>query len=162
MEREKVCSFIEEKKPLVISVNFCYPFAKPDYIFVSNMRRFRQLDPSLYPFTIVTSNIRIDTTFAKVDYETLLNNIDMVRDNACLMAMNLFVGKGIDTFYIAGFDGYSESSCDYGFEDKSTMSKGLYTNFEIINSGIQKFLLDFSASQNICFLTKSIFCQYVQ
>jgi 4-hydroxy 2-oxovalerate aldolase len=156
-EKEKINSFICDNSPMVISINFCYPYANPDYVFVSNMRRFRQLDASLYYKTIVTSNIKMDEVFATVDYESLLNSIDMVRDNACLMAMRLFADNYLSSIYIAGLDGYSRRNCDYAFENLTIPSSSLGLSLEKINSGIAKFMSEFSEEHNIYFLTSSIF-----
>lgn len=68
-----------------------------------------------------------------------------------------FEDKNISTFFIAGLDGYSESSCNYGYENKPLSGSPSYPNFEMINTGIQKFLLEFTQQHSICFLTNSIF-----
>lgn len=156
-EKEKINSFIRDNSPMVISINFYYPYASIDYIFVSNMRRFRQLNDSLYSKTIVTSNIKANGVFATVDYESLLNSIDMVRDNACLMAMKLFADNYLSSIYIAGLDGYSHSNCDYAFENLTIPNNSLGLSLEKINKGIAKFMSEFSEKHNICFLTSSIF-----
>ena len=87
-ESDKVLK--EMKKPDVISISVNFDYQRTDYIFLSNLRRYRELDESAYGRCIVTSNITGDKVYLKTKYRDLLNDEDTVRDNAGLMAMWLY------------------------------------------------------------------------
>lgn len=107
VEQIKECCLKEN--PVVISVNHEYQLIPTDYIFVSNIRRFRQLDGSQYSKTISTSNIKSRDTYTSVDYYRLLNTNESVRDNAGLMAIKFVIDElDICNVFIADLDGYDK------------------------------------------------------
>lgn len=59
-EKEKVVSYASQDNVIVISINHAYPYCNTDFIFLSNLRRFRELDESMRGKCIVTSNIHTD------------------------------------------------------------------------------------------------------
>ena len=92
-ERKKIASFINEDV-VTISVNYNYPLVNTDYIFLSNLRRFRELDASNREKCIVTSNIPADNVYIQTKYRELLCDIEAVKDNAGLMAIKYFTQMG--------------------------------------------------------------------
>ncbi len=56
-EKEKVIA-CAKKGRITISINFDYPYLETDYIFFSNLRRYRELEASKLKKAIVTSNIQ--------------------------------------------------------------------------------------------------------
>lgn len=90
---------------MTVSVNYNYPLVNTDYIFLSNLRRFRELDVSNRGKCIVTSNIPADNVYLQTKYRDLLCDIEAVKDNAGLMAIKFFAQMGVKKIYLAGFDG---------------------------------------------------------
>lgn len=157
VEKTKILSFIEEANPLIISVNHEYPLASTDYIFVSNIRRFSEIDDSLYYKTISTSNIKSAYTYASIDYYSLLNASDVVRDNAGLMAIKFAIDElSAKDVYLAGLDGYSQD-IHLNYEDAEKELQMSVDFMERVNQGIQEVILDLSKNINVHFITTSMF-----
>lgn len=153
-QKDAVCAFIQKEKPVVISINHDYPCCDSDYIFVSNMRRFRQLSRDVYGKTIVTSNINSQETFARVEYYRLLNGVKGVRDNAGLMAIKFIAEMGGVEIYLAGFDGYSHDV----YQNFETKDMALLNSVEVLdqmNDGMRQMLEVFSNEFPIHFITES-------
>lgn len=124
---------------MTISVNYNYPLVNTDYIFLSNLRRFRELDASNREKCIVTSNIPADNVYIQTKYRELLCDIEAVKDNAGLMAIKYFTQMGAKKIYLAGFDGYSHDEKEnYG---ESTMAFGTRTAvLDAMNMGMTEML----------------------
>lgn len=153
-QKEKVISFVEKECPIVFCINHDYPYVESDYIFVSNMRRFRQLSDKYYDKVIITSNINSQVTYACVEYYRLLNVIEGVRDNAGLMAIKFLAELGVSEFYLAGFDGYSYDMYE-NFETKEMAFQNSAESFKRMNDGIRQCLEMYSEEYRIHFLTDS-------
>ena len=106
-EREKIVRFAESSDAVIISINFDYTELSTDYIFVSNLRRFRELETNKHAKCIVTSNIPAVDVYLQTKYADLLNGEDAVRDNAGMMLIRFLITLGAKKLYIAGMDGYS-------------------------------------------------------
>ena len=137
-EREKIASFINEDV-VTISVNYNYPLVNTDYIFLSNLRRFRELDASNREKCIVTSNIPADNVYIQTKYRELLCDIEAVKDNAGLMAIKYFTQMGAKKIYLAGFDGYSHDEKE---------------NIISIYEGMTEMLKKYSSIVELKFLTE--------
>ena len=74
-----------------ISVNFAYEYYDTDFIFVSNVRRYKELDKKFKGKWIVTTNVECAESAIEVGYKNLLNETDCVRDNAVLMLIRLLI-----------------------------------------------------------------------
>ncbi len=151
-EKTRIIDFASAHDVVTVSVNFDYSGLETDFIFVSNLRRFKALDSSKYGKMIVTSNIPCDDAFLYVDYKHLLTPEEAVSDNAGLMALNFFARQGVKEIYIAGMDGYShESEKNYATPELViSMRKPL---MDEINRGMEKVILTLSKSVRIHFLT---------
>ena len=151
-ERKKIASFINEDV-VTISVNYNYPLVNTDYIFLSNLRRFRELDASNREKCIVTSNIPADNVYIQTKYRELLCDIEAVKDNAGLMAIKYFTQMGAKKIYLAGFDGYSHDEKEnYG---ESTMAFVTRTAvLDAMNVGMTEMLKKYSNIVELKFLTK--------
>lgn len=155
-EKTIVEEFVKINNPIIISINHEYPILPSDYVFVSNIRRFKELDQKYYQKTISTSNIKSSETYASIDYFKLLNAVDPVRDNAGLMAIK-FASEDLDAteIYLAGLDGYSHDAYA-NYETRDMAHTASEENFDEMNSGIQKVLKEFSQKVDIHFITKSL------
>lgn len=155
-EKEKIIQFKEQKNPIVISVNFEYAHIATDYVFISNLRRYRELAEGVREKCILTSNIPADTGYIKVGYSSLLNNLEEVRDNAGLMLIQFLINLGVAEIYIAGIDGYSHDvRNNYAAEDMSLLNKSFILDAK--NRSMQILLEQYAQKIKIHFITTSKF-----
>lgn len=147
-EQDKINTY--DREAIRISVNFDY--SNSDFIFLSNLRRFRELDSKIYRKCIVTSNITSNQVYIRTKYRDLLNNIDMVRDNAGLMAIKFLINNGVREICLAGFDGYSHDTREnYAKKDMEFITKNAV--LDAMNEGILTMLRKYSENIKLTFLT---------
>ena len=154
-QKDKIIEFVEKEQPVIFSINHDYPYYESDYIFVSNMRRFRELNEKVYDKTIITSNIKSKKTYACVEYHRLLNSVEGVRDNAGLMAIKFLAEMGVSEFFIAGFDGYSYDV----YNNFETRDMALLNSAEFLvrlNDGIRQVIKMYAKTYEIHFVTDSM------
>lgn len=151
-ESKKILNFIDSKT-ITISINFDYSEYKTDFIFLSNLRRFREFNKIKNCKCIVTSNIPVDDVYCKVDYVELRNSIEYVEDNAGLMCIKMLINMGFDEIYLAGFDGYSINHSDnYAKPDMIQ-----FTNRNVLNQmnyGMNKVIDQYSKKVKITSVTE--------
>ena len=151
-EKEKIIALMEQEDVLSISVNFEYPHAPADYIFVSNLRRFRDLDEESYGRCIVTSNVGEDRVYLQTPYQELLTREEAVRDNAGLMAIGVLMGLGVEEVYLAGFDGYSyQADANYASRDLVLVTKKSLV--DAMNRGMQTVMAMYAEKIKLHFVT---------
>ena len=151
-ERDKIVECSKKENVLTISINFDYDEDLTDFIFLSNLRRYRDLPMSKREKSIVTSNISAVDVYLQVRYKELLNNTDMVRDNAGLMLVKLLINLGVKKVYIAGMDGYSLNP-DENYADQKM---NFYTKIKYVeqkNKGIITVLKEYQNLIDIEMLT---------
>lgn len=152
IEHQKICDFSARDDVITISINFEYHRTKTDYVFVSNLRRFRELDASKHGKCIITSNIPSDDIFYQTRYRDLLNSMEMVKDNAGLMAVKFLIDFEVKEIYLAGFDGYTHDAREnYGDSEMAYITRNAV--LDAMNSGMVKVLEEYSQCANILFLT---------
>lgn len=152
-EKDKLIEFATHNDVVVVSVNYDYPYVSTDYIFISNLRRFRELDKDKRSKCIVTSNISGDKIYLQTDYSELLNGSEMVQDNAGLMAIRFFQLCGVKSIYVAGMDGYShETKSNFGDSRMAFIAKNAV--LDEMNIGISMVLGEYSKEVDIQFLTR--------
>lgn len=149
--KNQILSLINEPNIVSISVNFDYK-GKTDYIFVSNIRRFKELDCSLHKKVVATSNINVDDCFVKVNYAELINDVDRVSDNAGLMLIKLLIKLGIKEVTLAGFDGYSYSN-EQNYGDTKMELSYRKDDLDALNSGMSCVLKEYSKQIKMSFIT---------
>lgn len=151
-EREKIVRALSEEGTFGISVNFDYPYAETDYIFLSNLRRYRVLDKTKGKKCIVTSNIPFHDAYLQVEYEALLTSEEAVRDNGGLMAIRFLTGCGAGRIRLAGFDGYSYNvQADY-LGSQYEIVRDFKTSEEM-NRAMSNVLSQLAGEMDIDFLT---------
>ena len=153
VEADKIIEFAKLDDVISISINFDYSYFKTDYIFLSNLRRYRELNPSNYSRCIVTSNVPSDHMLLQTDYKKLTNDVDAVRDNAGMMLIRFLLNLGCKDIYLAGIDGYS-TDYDNNYVDERYTVVTPKAVLELMNSGIEKILEEYSKQANIQFLTQ--------
>ncbi|MBR4328933.1 MAG: aldolase catalytic domain-containing protein [Candidatus Riflebacteria bacterium] len=152
-EKDKVIAFAQQNDVVTVSINYCYQEYEPDFIFVSNLRRFRILSDDKKPKSIVTSNIPADNVYLQTKYSDLLNNVDMVRDNAGLMLIRFLMNLGVKDIYLAGLDGYSHDR-ELNYADNKMAIITQNAVLDVLNQGITIVLKEYSKEINIEFLTE--------
>ena len=152
-EQEKIVDFSSKENVVTISVNFCYPEIDVNYIFLSNLRRFRELEPEKRCKCIVTSNIPADNIYLQLNYRDLLSNVQEVRDNAGLMAVKFLSMYGAKEIYLAGFDGYAhDANENYGDSRLAFVTRNAV--LDAMNEGMTKVLRTYCNEIPIRFLTR--------
>lgn len=152
-EKDKIVAFVLKDDVVSVSVNFDYPSCDTDYIFVSNLRRFRELPVEQYGKCIVTSNIPADNVYLQTNYFDLLLPIEAVQDNAGLMAIKFFMESGVKEIYLAGFDGYSHDvKQNYALRQMELVTKNAV--IDAMNDGMMEMLHEFKKNIRIFWLTE--------
>ena len=152
IERKNIRDKADSEDVLLISVNFNYAYADPNYIFISNIRRFKELNDTEKKKCIVTSNISTNEVFFKTPYKELINSIDAVNDNAGLMAINFLIQYGVEEIMLAGFDGYSHD-VNENYADASLELITRNAVLDAMNIGMTEILKQYSQKVKITFLT---------
>ena len=167
IESDRLKSFIDKEKPVVIEVNAINKLYTCDYVFFTNNVRYEYARDS-YPRTfaslrkILLSNIKTKGA----DDELIVNfNLVIKRgwehfDNAVILALRLLNKLNARDVYLAGFDGfktsYNESYADDSLPTLNPDNKWDELNDEI--KGMYKELYDSVKDRmNVVFLTDSIF-----
>lgn len=152
IEKDKVFSCAKREDVVTISINHDYDESITDYIFVSNLRRYRDLPSAKKEKCIVTSNIPAIDVYLQVRYKDLLNDVENVQDNAGLMLAKLIAQFGVKELYIAGMDGYSPNP-DENYADQKM---NLFTEKQLAeskNAGLTAVLKELSKDVVIKFVT---------
>jgi len=151
-ERDKIAAFSKAEDVVTVSVNFDYDGTETDYIFISNLRRFRELDAGKRGKCIVTSNIPAHDVYLHARYGGLVNADEVVRDNAGLMAIKFLMNCGVREIALAGFDGYSHDAGEnYGDSRMAIIMRN--ATFDAMNEGIARVLAQYAKKVSLTFLT---------
>ena len=157
--KKKIIRYVEEEKPTVISINYIPKAFRPDYVFLSNSKRYLQLASKLSrtkQTIIATSNLTETTTGAfayHLNYGSLIDLNTEIIDNSLVMLLKALIGIGVDHVKLAGFDGYSlrasnyvQASMEYDFIRKKV---------SYLNTYVTEFLESVKDQITVEFLTKS-------
>ena len=154
-EKEKIKLISECENVVTVSVNFHYSDTKTDFIFLSNLRRFRELDERFYPQCIVTNNVPANDVYLRTSYRELVNNEEAVRDNAGLMAVKFFIGYGVNHILLAGFDGYTHDVREnYGNSQMELIMRN--SVLDAMNAGMSKVFREYAGEIKLEFLTTPV------
>ncbi|MCM1139752.1 MAG: aldolase catalytic domain-containing protein [Muribaculum sp.] len=122
--KQEITGSAKKNDGVVIAVGFVPDFIECDYIFLSNRKRYlTSFNPTNKHINLIhTSNIEVDEDDKiKVNYSSLLNSDDFVRDNSSLMLLNLLAKLSPRKVLIAGMDGYSIDNENY-IQDRLVMT----------------------------------------
>lgn len=165
---QSIRSTIDKGDYFVISVNFIPTEIKVGACFISNMRRFKNIQEILKNSEkdrqiIVTSNIltESDENIFIVDYSSYINEEQCISDNAGLMCINLLKKIGVCEIILAGFDGFSYDNRDNFFEPSMYMDTESERHMNI-DIAISKKLAQLSTQMKISFLTDSIYKEQIR
>lgn len=151
-EKDKIIKVANRNNVVSISINFDYSEYDTDFIFISNLRRFRGLLTEKYSKCIVTSNIPAIDVYLQTNYQELLNSCDYVKDNAGMMLIKFLINLGASKILIAGMDGYSFDATQ-NFANKKMNFFAQKDTFEAMNRGINEALKEYSQYVDIKFVT---------
>lgn len=158
-QKERVEHFVSEKHPIIISINYVPESFVPDYIFLSNSKRYVQLATRLSQEkykVIATSNV---TGTSKDAFEFVLNFSRLmdpdaeIVDNSLVMLLKALLDVGCLEVTLAGFDGYSSESSNYF---NMSMEYDFVKNMaDYLNNYTIHFLDKIEERMKVCFLTDS-------
>lgn len=154
-------SFIINNSCVVITVNSYIELYNPNFIFMSNAKRYRKLadeyNGSSIHQLILTSNI--DTLDLKSDYvlnySGLLEYNQDRNDNALLLCLAMLIKAGVKKANLAGFDGFTLQGDDY-YDDKYIFG-GNEQYMVDNNKAIAKGIRELSKQITCNFLTDSLY-----
>jgi 4-hydroxy 2-oxovalerate aldolase len=151
-EKEKICNFSKSNSIVVFSINYDYPYYDTNFVFISNMRRFKDFPKDKHNKCIITANIMSDDVYLQTKYKDLLNDIEIVKDNAVLMAVRFLINFGVKKIRLAGIDGYSHDFSANYVNSSMTMVTEI-ARLDAMNQGISTVLSNYKKEINISFLT---------
>ncbi len=129
LQKSHVLDYIRAVSPIVISVNYLPEDISVDYAFLSNSRRYVQLNNRILETqehgsrtvrVIATSNVtnvkntHFDYT---LNYSSLIDRNAEIIDNSFIMLLHVLVKTGVRHAACAGFDGYSVHGDNYFSSD---------------------------------------------
>ena len=117
-EKGRIGDFVSQTDPLIISINRASQSFIPDYIFLTNNKRYIQLSTYLSKQkipVIATSNITPtnDPFCHVVNISELLDRSSEYADNSLMMIIKVMIRCGVKEINLAGFDGYSGTDANY-------------------------------------------------
>lgn len=152
-QKEIISKMIKDKSAIVISINFEYKYANVDYIFLSNNRRYKELNDDIRKKCIVTSNISGSGVYYQTKYRDLVNSVEAVRDNAGLMAIKFMTKFGVKEIMLAGFDGYSHDVKE-NYADSQMEFITRNAVLDAMNEGMTSVLKEYAKKVVLSFLTE--------
>ena len=161
LQSDKVDNYISESKPIIISINYIPGAITPDYVFVTNSNRYRDMADDLLEVknsqtrVIGTSNVEArNGEFAfKFTRESLLEKNEEIIDNSFLMLLKILEKTGIKMVACAGLDGYSDKEDNY-FNPKMEYSF-IKSSARHLNKHIREVLAELEPKMRIDFITYS-------
>ncbi len=161
LQAEKVKSFISDKRPVILSVNYIPKQIKVDCVFISNPKRYHDMTLPLKEEiktgikTLATTNVtcrngRFDFIISRAP---LLEKDEKIIDNSFLMLIKFLSSIGIKEIYCAGFDGYSDKESNYIVPEMEYS----YIKREALslNNHMRSFIEEYRKSMDITFITYS-------
>lgn len=115
----RIEEFVNKNHPTIISINYVPEAFRPDYIFLSNSKRYVQLSTRLSQekFSLIaTSNVtgtREDAFDYVLNFSTLMDREAEIVDNSLVMLLKALINVGCKKVVLAGFDGYSSEASNY-------------------------------------------------
>lgn len=146
---------------VVISINFIPEGRKPDFLFLTNSKRYLQISSQLSREenrgiqVIATSNVTktsgdFDYT---LNYSNLIDINAQVRDNSLLMLMRALMAMNVSQVALAGFDGYDPEKMNY-FRTNMEYSD-IREKAQELNRTARNFFRENAAKLTVTFITPS-------
>ncbi len=143
--RDKINTYIDNSDPIVIPINFIPEGYDPDFVFISNAKRYVQQATSISRLPenvrlIATSNV----TRAKGDFDYLFSYSDLldeeaaIVDNPMIMFIKVLNRIGVSSVNLAGFDGFTATELpnyiNANMEHSMSKEKAEMNNRDVVNS----------------------------
>lgn len=167
-ELDRVLEYIQSSNPIIISVNFLHDEIKSDYIYMSNVKRYRYwVNSERFEKSnkILTSNLSIspDEKTIVVSFPELVKCGWEHLDNSTIMLLRLLDIVGVSEIAIAGFDGYSYNNENYANKYLEVSRENV--DAVSMNRELSEMLEDYMKSRNnkntpVRFVTSSRFSTY--
>ncbi|MBO5573087.1 MAG: aldolase catalytic domain-containing protein [Clostridium sp.] len=170
-QKDRVARYIEEKHPVVITINYLPEEFHTDYIFLTNSRRYMQLNTRLALLgqdrewkrdfrTVATSNIpTVSEQFDYIlNYSSLIDRNAEYMDNSFVMLLHVLAEAGVHHAACAGFDGYSTKSENYF--DSEMDYRIAKEKFHGLNEYVAKNIKDLQGTLEVEFVTDSRYPEY--
>lgn len=166
--KNKIISYIENEKPIVISVNFFEDSIKTNYVYMNNVKRYQywMSNPEfVHCNKIITSNIKnksISDNEIVVSFVKMLHSGWELMDNSMIMLLRLLDQFKLKKITIAGFDGFTDSDQNENYYKNVLETKQTTVDAVHVNNEIEKMLQDYKKNREqqevqISFLTPSRF-----
>lgn len=159
-QADEIQDFARHLDAFIISINHIPESYDVDMVFISNMKRFEDVQELAKhgPAVVITSNIlgaKIpDVTV--VDYLSYTNDSALITDNAGLMCINLLKSIGQTTLFLAGFDGFSVNQTENYF-DASMYMKVKNDTLLAVNEAVKNKIDQLKTQIDIVFVTNSLY-----
>lgn len=152
-EKEKIIALSKQENIIVVSINHIYPHCKVDYVFLSNLRRKRDMPEDKKYELVVTSNITGLQADFVLPYHDLLNKKTHIKDNAGMMLIQCLILADVEKILLAGMDGYSHDvEENYALEQMQLITN--QTLLDEMNKEMKELLYEYSKQVNIEFVTQ--------
>lgn len=155
--QEVILQIAKDKDCVVIAATFVPDFIETDYVFLSNLKRYSTtFNPSHKQINLIhTSNIKVEETEKMVvNYSSLLNEEDVIRDNTSAMLLNLLTRINPASVYLAGLDGYKLNGDNY-YLNRLKLQTGDY--YKELNEAMTNKIKSARQDLEIEFVTPSLY-----
>lgn len=164
-QKDRINSFNQKYSPLIISINYIPEKIKPDYVFLSNSKRYVQLASALSDkkYSIIAAS-NVTCVNGNFDYNlnisSLLDLNAQIIDNSLVMLIKALIKMNVKKVTLAGFDGYFKDKHNYLCEDMEY--DFVKDKCEYLNNYTIEFLNSVKDKIEIEFLTDSIYATGVK
>lgn len=160
---EKIRQKITEDDYCVISINFLPAEIPVDMIYISNLKRFKNIDElnqNKNTMIIVTSNIGLEKgcECLVVNYSSYLNGDRQIVDNAGLMCINLLNKINVKSLVLAGFDGFS-GDLKENYYEQSLYLEIRAERLADINAATARRFAQLEKQMDLTFITETTYVQ---
>lgn len=162
-KKAKIEKLINKVNPFIISINFLPEEWKPDLCFISNQKRFIELEPVIGtlekpPLFLAVSNVTtIGSEYVKIiNYSDCIVQKQGISDNAMMMLLRLFMRLKIKKAHVAGFDGYSTNILA-NYADTNLITGASVEALLELNRSIKNYLNHISKKIKLTFVTPSLY-----
>ena len=148
---------------MVIAINYIPQQITPDYLFLTNSRRYLQMSSQLLKEEnrqvpiIATSNItEAERPFSYVvNYSNLIDEEAEFMDNSMMMLVRLLLKAGVHRILLAGFDGYTPD--DVNYFDENMEYSFVKEKADSLNESGRQFFREIRGQAEIRFVTGSYY-----
>lgn len=163
----EICDYIKANDSLVVSVNFLPEKIKTDFMYFSNVKRYRnwnnRSETTDVP-KILTSNV----TSKPKENEKVVSFIKLIKcgwehmDNSVILLLRLLDKLSVKTIALSGFDGFEYNTGNFAnYADSELELANINESSKLLNKEIKEMLKDFTETktgdENIVFITPSRF-----